>query len=217
MEKIWKCKIGGEVGDLPAGADGPMRRAVQIAFETLTGVEASFTFSGWGATLTEVERAVHENRDPNCGAMQEAIDAGDGTLHGAIEYWHEEALRLRAELALAIDDCRAAQVERDNVRAAYITQIDRLRAELAESKKEIALLKTPNLVWDFDDPENSAVDSVADAVYQHIDWWGDINVGDVMTFLTARKLSNVTIRITSVNDDGEVTFEAIDAAMAGGE
>jgi hypothetical protein len=94
---------------------------------------------------------------------------------------------------------------------------DRLRAELAESKKEIALLKTPNLVWDFDDPENSAVDSVADAVYQHIDWWGDINVGDVMTFLTARKLSNVTIRITSVNDDGEVTFEAIDAAMAGGE
>ena len=96
-------------------------------------------------------------------------------------------------------------------------EIDRLRAELAESKKEIALLKTPNIVWDFDDPENSAVDSVADAVYQHIDWWGDINVGDVMTFLTARKLSNVTIRITSVNDDGEVTFEAIDAAMAGGE
>jgi|JI10StandDraft_1071094.scaffolds.fasta_scaffold12737_5 hypothetical protein len=37
-----------------------------------------------------------------------------------------------------------------------------------------------------------------------------------MTFLTARTLSNVTVRITSVNDDGEVTFEAIDAAMAGG-
>jgi hypothetical protein len=31
--------------------------------------------------------------------MQEAIGAGDGTLHGAIEYGHEEALRLRAELA----------------------------------------------------------------------------------------------------------------------
>jgi len=99
MERIWKCKIGGEVGDLPAGADGPMRRAVQTAFETLTGVEASFTFSGWGATLTEGERAAHENREPNWDAMQEAIDAGDGTLHGAIEYWHEEALRLRAELA----------------------------------------------------------------------------------------------------------------------
>ena len=80
MERIWECKIGGEVGDLPAGADGPMRRAVQIAFETLTGVEASFTFSGWGATLTEGERAVHENREPNWDAMQEAIDAGDGTF-----------------------------------------------------------------------------------------------------------------------------------------
>ena len=99
MEKIWKCKIGGKVGDMPAGADGPMRRAVQTAFETLTGVEASFTFSGWGATLTEGERAVHENRTPNWDAMQEAIGAGDGTLHGAIEYWHAEALRLRAELA----------------------------------------------------------------------------------------------------------------------
>ena len=104
MEKIWECKIGGEVGDLPAGADGPMRQAVQTAFKTLTGVEASFTFSGWGATLTEFERAVHENRAPNCGAMQEAIDAGDGTLHGAIEYWHEEALRLRAELAECRED-----------------------------------------------------------------------------------------------------------------
>ena len=41
----------------------------------------------------------------------------------------QEIERLRAELALAIDDCRAAQVERDNVRAAYITQIERLRAE----------------------------------------------------------------------------------------
>lgn len=102
MEKIWKCKIGGKVGDMPAGADGPMRRAVQTAFKTLTGVEASFTFSGWGATLTEDERAVHENREPNWDAMQEAIDAGDGTLHGAIEYWQAEALRLRAELA----ECR---------------------------------------------------------------------------------------------------------------
>ena len=111
--------------------------------------------------------------------------------------------------------CAELETE-ESRRHEVVRERNALRDELAESKKEIALLKTPNLVWDFDDPENSAVDSVADAVYQHIDWWGDINVGDVMTFLTARKLSNVTIRITSVNDDGEVTFEAIDAAMAGG-
>ena len=80
MEKIWECKIGGEVGDLPAGADGPMRQAVQTAFKTLTGVEASFTFSGWGATLTEGERAVHENREPNWDAMQEAIGADENEV-----------------------------------------------------------------------------------------------------------------------------------------
>jgi hypothetical protein len=34
--------------------------------------------------------------------MQEAVGAADGTLHGAIDYWHAEALRLRAELAECI-------------------------------------------------------------------------------------------------------------------
>ena len=121
MEKIWKCKIGGKVGDMPAGADGPMRRAVQTAFETLTGVEASFTFSGWGATLTEGERAAHENREPNWDAMQEAIDAGDGTLHGAIEYWHEEALRLRAELAECQQDAERYRWLRDQCRYGNLT------------------------------------------------------------------------------------------------
>jgi hypothetical protein len=116
---------------------------------------------------------------PDWDAMQEAIGAGDGTLHGAIEYWHEEALRLRAELALAIDDCRAAQVERDNVRAAYIAEIDRLRAELAESKKEIVTKRRwrsqnseVGVVWDFDNPLREARLLIAlcndDAVYQHI-------------------------------------------------
>lgn len=74
--------------------------------EALTGVEASFTFSGWGATLTEGERAVHENRSPNWDVMQEAIGAGDGTLHDAIKYWHTEALRLRAELEMAYAEIR---------------------------------------------------------------------------------------------------------------
>ena len=164
MEKIWKCKIGGKVGDMPAGADGPMRRAVQTAFETLTGVEASFTFSGWGATLTEGERAVHENRAPNWDAMQEAIDAGDGTLHGAIEYWHEEALRLRAELetermrlvacsviALANTPESAASARDmhpdyqspycDDVARAIVREIA-LRAELAECQEDAEKWRT---------------------------------------------------------------------------
>jgi hypothetical protein len=98
------------------------------------------------------------------------------------------------------------------------TENERLRAELAEAKKEITLLKTPNLVWDFDEPEDSSTDSIADGVYQYVDWvGGEEAIGQEVSFLTARKLPNVTVRITSVNDDGEVTFEEIDAAMAGGE
>ncbi len=63
--KIWSCKIGEvDPGKLPDGADWPMRSAVQMAYREITGEDASFTFSGWGARLDEGERAVVENRKP---------------------------------------------------------------------------------------------------------------------------------------------------------
>lgn len=64
--KIWFCKIG-EVDPayVPDGADLPMRKAVREAFTAITGKEAEFVFSGWGATLDEAERAVVENREPS--------------------------------------------------------------------------------------------------------------------------------------------------------
>lgn len=61
--KIWSCKIG-EVASVPDGADAPMRKAVERAYKELTGEEAVFNFSGWGAELEESERAVVENREP---------------------------------------------------------------------------------------------------------------------------------------------------------
>ena len=65
MKKIWSCKIG-EVDDkvLPRGCDLPMRNAVEAAYYMITGERAQFNFSGWGAALTESERAVVENREP---------------------------------------------------------------------------------------------------------------------------------------------------------
>lgn len=64
--KTWECKIGEVDGEaLPPGADWPMRRAVQEAYFRLTGKEAAFCFSGWGAELTEVEREnVNEQDKP---------------------------------------------------------------------------------------------------------------------------------------------------------
>jgi len=61
--KIWECKIG-EVDSVAGGADYPMRQAVAAAYREVTGSEPVFIFSGWGALLTEAERAVVENRLP---------------------------------------------------------------------------------------------------------------------------------------------------------
>lgn len=63
MSRIWSCKIG-ETDAIPAGADLLMRNAVASAYRELTGTMPGFIFSGWGAELTEGERAVVENRLP---------------------------------------------------------------------------------------------------------------------------------------------------------
>lgn len=62
-QKTWYCKIGEGVPQVDA-ADGPMRQAVARAYEEITGEEPDFIFSGWGAKLTEAERAVVEDRLP---------------------------------------------------------------------------------------------------------------------------------------------------------
>lgn len=64
--KIWSCKIGEcDAALLPEGADAPMRAAVGRAYREVTGVDAAFNFSGWGAELEEPERAVVEKREPS--------------------------------------------------------------------------------------------------------------------------------------------------------
>lgn len=62
-EQIWVCKIGGNVR-VPNGGDAQMRTAVEAAFKALTGEPSAFLFSGWAGRLAELERAVHENREP---------------------------------------------------------------------------------------------------------------------------------------------------------
>lgn len=56
---IWSCKIGEVDRDkLAPGADFPMRRAIEAAYQQITGEDPKFIFSGWGAELSEGERAV---------------------------------------------------------------------------------------------------------------------------------------------------------------
>lgn len=61
MERVWYCKIGGFVKELPEGADWPLRQAVQDAFARATGQHAEYAFTGWGGELTPVERAIVNN------------------------------------------------------------------------------------------------------------------------------------------------------------
>lgn len=62
----WTCTIGEfPRGELPDGADWPMRQAVEQAYRDLTGRESDYTFSGWGDPLPEDYRAVHEGRLPD--------------------------------------------------------------------------------------------------------------------------------------------------------
>ncbi len=69
---IWECKIG-EVHSVAEGADYLMRQAVADAYKAQTGVEPVFIFSGWGASLTEAERAVVENRLPAPATAPEPV------------------------------------------------------------------------------------------------------------------------------------------------
>jgi hypothetical protein len=79
-ETVWDCQIG-VIGDLvlPPGADFPMREAILKAFKELTGRDAEFIFSGWGAKLTDVQRQIVETEGPG---TDRAHFSGFGEEHG---------------------------------------------------------------------------------------------------------------------------------------
>lgn len=85
--KTWECKIGEhEALLLPPEADAPMRKAVAGAYRTVTGAEPDYIFSGWGAELTEGERAAYENRTPSEEYYKEWLAREAATaLLGALE------------------------------------------------------------------------------------------------------------------------------------
>lgn len=77
--RAWSCLIGYTDSDLPSGCDAPMRKAVESAYFDLTGQEAVFVFSGWGATLSGVQRRSLRDVEPpldlgQSGASAEAYE-----------------------------------------------------------------------------------------------------------------------------------------------
>lgn len=90
----WGCKIG-EIRreKLPNGSDSSMRDAIEAAYFALTGEDAQFTFSGWGARLSEGERAVVEDREPDRPASwRDMADMLAEAIRLTREYVGEEKL-----------------------------------------------------------------------------------------------------------------------------
>ncbi len=57
--RVWECKVVlPDDVDLPDGADSPMRQAVRSACEEMTGRLSTDIFSGWGGSLTKIEKKV---------------------------------------------------------------------------------------------------------------------------------------------------------------
>src|SRR5216117_3983789 len=83
--QVWECKIGGSATGLPAGADYPMRRAIERAYREITGEDPEFIFSGWDGDLTESELAVVEDRLPRvrCQPPTHYFGSGDNCDCGA--------------------------------------------------------------------------------------------------------------------------------------
>ena len=98
--KIWACKIG-ETGRLPRGADASMRSAIRKAYVEMTGAEPDFIFSGWGAELTEPERAVVEDRPPR---------VPDATPDGSVEIGELRALVLLINSSEGPTRCPICQI-----------------------------------------------------------------------------------------------------------
>ena len=87
MEKIWTCKIGGEVAEWPHhAADVPMRHAIETAYQQVTGCASQFKITGWGGTLDLWERAAVDNRTPTIDEIERAED-DELTEHGHCDPW----------------------------------------------------------------------------------------------------------------------------------
>lgn len=145
-ERIWTCQIGGH-GELPQGADGPMRDAIASAFKAVTGSDASYCFSGWGQPLPERYRAVVENRLPDPDAIRHECFAVLDTLPDAVTAPGGDFAALQsAQPAAVVSDAEidricylATEIRFAKTDDAAQAVIDKIRAILAQRPQAVPL------------------------------------------------------------------------------
>ena len=55
MSNVWKCAIGPAPERVPYDGDGPLRRAVRVAFIEMFGKDAKTCASGWGFSKVSIQ------------------------------------------------------------------------------------------------------------------------------------------------------------------
>lgn len=91
-----------------------------------------------GRALRASAREVTEYREPP--TLADAIAAGDGTLHGAIDYWHSRAIRAEAERDALRADAERYRHIRPMFRA-FSAHVDGMHSWCATG--ELARMKGP--------------------------------------------------------------------------
>lgn len=86
-------------------------------------------------------------------------------------------------------------------------EITTLTAERDAMRKDVERLSIADLVWDHDDPDccYSSINEMLTNVWQD----GYLEVGAEFTVRQAARLPKVMVRVTSIDEDGDVKYEEI--------
>jgi len=89
-----------------------MREAVALAYRRLTGQNPRFMFTGWDGELTEIERAIVENRDlnPTCTSVEQ-LQNELKTAHAEIDQLRANIARVREERDALRDELKRHEAE----------------------------------------------------------------------------------------------------------
>jgi hypothetical protein len=114
-----------------------MREAVEMAYHRVVGEDAVFLFSGWGAELTESERAAFEDRLPTAPESSSPLDL--------------EAIRARyddyCERSLNEDDVFDAAMQCADDVPALLAALEEAQRERDELRRKVADYENA-ITWD---------------------------------------------------------------------
>lgn len=121
-----------------------------------------------------------------------------------------DEIAINTELSISYVDCGACDTQGPVVEgspAAAIAGWNR-RAALQSQDRECA----PDMFWNADDPESYGGECLHDAVVYATDEFSDSDLPVALTFQCAKRMPNITVRVTSRDENGNPVYEVSDQA-----